>query len=1713
MPRSQGRRALRIANNQATPAIVEQLEVRTMLSATVIDPSADIGLYIGNSSVSSSALVLNGVTTNNNDSHGIAINLNGVAGLNAISLTNTTASGNGETGIIISLKNMTLDSLLIDTAIFNSNDDPGVSIVLENVTINSLTILDVSANNNGGAGILLTSTNSTINQVSITESRSTVNLGSGMSFQMTGGSVNEFLLADNTTISNNVGSGVAFNLTNTPVANLRIERNNVQDNTAGDGLRLQLNNSSVAGAIIDNNFVNNSGNGINFAPTASSNLYINFGELGLNRQITGNVITGNGGHGVVSLLTRYMDFDAQVAGNTISNNNGLGWYTRADRDATVDVEFGNPALGVTENVMFANRDAGIGFDLTDDVTGHLLFNDVAIRNTTNGGLAAFDGEGIKVKIARRVRLSSLIVDQSEIAQSIGDGVVVELVETTKIDDVTIRNSEFFGNENGIGIRRTGPADILATIENNNVHNNYADGLNVLVTNRKTAVLQFNLYDNQFRDNEGDGASFETRADSISLLFVRRNNFDGNFDHGLSMTTLNDSAIGDPGDSRTGQPLITSLFENNTYSFNGIDGLHTVANDNSRQLLRFGSPNDPDATHGTELNANGDDGYSFESFGTAVITAEIVGTDAMLNADDAVFIFSGGASGGHYLIGGTDPEGINDLGGITPYDGNGGDGIEISSNGGNVNSLGSNLEVTVVNNRVLYNGEDAVKIRVNDNSTADFFFTDNLLRFSGDQGVDTVLTGYVGTRVNDGGREVGGIGFLFTENTITDNGREGVFFETDSGINQQFQVRLPNTGQPSENLLPPYDPRDVQFFGAQRGNALNQQRYDGDDYPWINMYTDIVTRLTLTNNLIRDNGNAVDSHGVFINVGTNSYVAADVQSNVFGGNVLSDFHTDSFVSAGNPNNAVNNSGVGTYDFVTLDDSAQLDLRFALNTGDHINVDAIGALYTNNDPGKQNGLNGNENGPAFTRGFSATNRRADIFRIDNAPGLNYPNNDFRQFGVQQDIRFGAEGFGPNGFIMVGFEDPLFPSYGFPSDQTVSIGDAQVVEGNVGTTTMTFTVSLSQPASDTVTVNYSVSNNTATPGVDYTPTSGTLIFNPGESTKTIDVTILGDVLDEYDEQFHVVLTSSFNAVIINGTGVGTILDDDPAPLISVSDAADVIEGNSGTTNAVFTISLSKASAKTITANYAAAFGTAVLDIDYLATTGSLTFNPGETMKTVIVPVRGDLSDEFNETFALYVSDVVGADIGDVLGEVTIIDDDGPPAITISDVIVPPAQGSPTVAAEVTVTLAHASGKTITVNYHTTDGTASQTSDYFSQSSTLVFNPGETSKIISIGVVGNTLNEFDENFFVNLSSATNGTIVDNQGLVTIQGDTLAANGTGGNDTFDFAVNGEVHVTVNGVTNDYELARYRRYLFDGGAGNDTIIVHGTTQNETTQIDPGRMTWTGPNLFVEATNFSTVDVHGGGGVDSAVLNDTVGDDTFTSHVHTATLTGPGINHTVRHYSNISVLSYAGGYDVANLYDTAGTDRFIGRPTRSNMTGPGYNHSVSRFERVNAYAYMSGYDLAYIYGSSGDDRLVSRPDRVSMRGPDYEYLATSFETTYAFAGSGGNDTTLMMDSAGDDVYFGTPVTGILRGATYHTQAFDFDLLEVLASTGNDKAEVVNIESLDTVFGSGNLFDLTRSTQRDKLTGFDEVKAASKVGHTPTANVLAVDYAFIQSGTWA
>ncbi|MEQ1538552.1 MAG: peroxidase family protein [Sphingorhabdus sp.] len=210
-------------------------------------------------------------------------------------------------------------------------------------------------------------------------------------------------------------------------------------------------------------------------------------------------------------------------------------------------------------------------------------------------------------------------------------------------------------------------------------------------------------------------------------------------------------------------------------------------------------------------------------------------------------------------------------------------------------------------------------------------------------------------------------------------------------------------------------------------------------------------------------------------------------------------------------------------------------------------------------------------------------------------------------------------------------------------VSISDpVAVTEG--GATSLVFTVSLNQASGLPVTLDFATADGTAAAGLDYTATSGVLTIAAGQTSATITVPVLDDALYEATaETLSVSLSNVAGATVAAASATGTINDNEALPTLSVS-GATVVEGNAGTTNMVFTVTLSGASASAITVDYAAADGTATLaNNDFQSLAGSLTFNPGDPLtQTVTVAINGDIQLEANETVALGLSNAIGAAIG---------------------------------------------------------------------------------------------------------------------------------------------------------------------------------------------------------------------------------------------------------------------------------------------------------------------------------------------------------------------------------------------------------------------------------------------------------------------------------------
>ncbi|MCX6049044.1 MAG: hypothetical protein NT075_28415, partial [Chloroflexi bacterium] len=276
-----------------------------------------------------------------------------------------------------------------------------------------------------------------------------------------------------------------------------------------------------------------------------------------------------------------------------------------------------------------------------------------------------------------------------------------------------------------------------------------------------------------------------------------------------------------------------------------------------------------------------------------------------------------------------------------------------------------------------------------------------------------------------------------------------------------------------------------------------------------------------------------------------------------------------------------------------------------------------------------------------------------------------------------------------------------------------------------TASIAVTLQAASGLTVTVHYASSNSSALAGSDYQAVNGDLTFNPGETNKTFTVTLVADSLVESSETVHLALSNPSHASLgVPSSAVLTILDANstpPAPVVQFSAATYLVNEQAGVVTV--TVTLNTATNVPVTVNYATSNGMASADSDYTATSGTLTFQPGQMSQSFTIPITDDLLDESDETINLLLSDANQATLGaNQSASVTILDNDAPPTIQFNAAVYQVTEESPSVRVE--VKLSAASGLTITVNYVINQVTASAGAT----TGILIFSPGEISKTFDV-------------------------------------------------------------------------------------------------------------------------------------------------------------------------------------------------------------------------------------------------------------------------------------------------------------------------------------------------------------------------------------------------
>ena len=220
---------------------------------------------------------------------------------------------------------------------------------------------------------------------------------------------------------------------------------------------------------------------------------------------------------------------------------------------------------------------------------------------------------------------------------------------------------------------------------------------------------------------------------------------------------------------------------------------------------------------------------------------------------------------------------------------------------------------------------------------------------------------------------------------------------------------------------------------------------------------------------------------------------------------------------------------------------------------------------------------------------------------------------------------------------------------------IGDASATEAYGSVTGLVFAVTLSGPSAQTISVDYFTADGSASNGVDYVGTNGTVVFAPGATNATLRVYSIDDILDEPDRSFNVLLTNAVNAIVSDAVGIGTVMDDDLPPVIDIADT-NILEGDVGTKNVSFALTLSKPAIVDVTVRCSTATGTAGTN-DFTATTTTVTFPAGTTNATFPVPIRGNTVNEPDETFFVNLSLPVNATLARTQAVCTILNDDAVP------------------------------------------------------------------------------------------------------------------------------------------------------------------------------------------------------------------------------------------------------------------------------------------------------------------------------------------------------------------------------------------------------------------------------------------------------------------------
>lgn len=318
-------------------------------------------------------------------------------------------------------------------------------------------------------------------------------------------------------------------------------------------------------------------------------------------------------------------------------------------------------------------------------------------------------------------------------------------------------------------------------------------------------------------------------------------------------------------------------------------------------------------------------------------------------------------------------------------------------------------------------------------------------------------------------------------------------------------------------------------------------------------------------------------------------------------------------------------------------------------------------------------------------------------------------------------------------------------------IFVSDAAATEAQ----TLAFVVSLSVASGRDVYFNFQTISGTAAPGLDFVITNNLVSIAAGVGAITVKMVLIDDTLVESTETLTVSLASLTNALAGDVTGVGTITDNDAAPVpgITIYD----VSATEGQTLA-FKVSLSSPSSSVVTFNYASAGGSATSGTDFTAVSGSGSITAGTSSVLIYVLSTQDLSVEGSEAFTVSLSSIINTVVADIVATGTIVDDDSSPNLVIYDSSVTEGQ-----TLFFKISLSSVTSLPVSVSYATTGGTAASGSDYLAAAGTLTIAAGSLSATVAVATIDDVIVESSEGMTVSLSAVVNAMLVDSSGAGTI--------------------------------------------------------------------------------------------------------------------------------------------------------------------------------------------------------------------------------------------------------------------------------------------------------------------------------------------------------------